>query len=34
MQTISEVMVSVTEKYLELKDRIEVELSLGSGERF
>jgi hypothetical protein len=33
IQTISEVVLSVTEKYLEVKERIEDELSLGSAER-
>ena len=33
IQTISEVMLSVTEKYLEVKERIEAELTHGSGER-
>ncbi len=33
IETIGEVMLSVTEKYLEVKDRIEAELSLGSEER-
>lgn len=31
--TISEVMLSVTEKYLEVKERIEIELTHGSGVR-